>query len=206
MQGLVLRTWDEISQCQIRDFRVGFLSGGSEDMLNTEPLRRQALKRHADWGNRVKTPLISTSKSIHEIAEWRAPHFQRRQKKKGIKENTKLTLINLNARLAAGNPAMWAKHELVYYNVKNKYGENVYSRDSFYSHEILLPFSVGPKEIVGIWAWHQIERWIKEHNSDLNGWYAQVGIPAFNEHERIRLGGQPKPKDNCKIGCDCCGQ
>ncbi|CZR56783.1 uncharacterized protein PAC_06672 [Phialocephala subalpina] len=204
MPGLVMRAWDEMSQCQIKDFRVGFLSGGSANMLNSKVNRQFWLQAHANWGNRFKTPFISTSTSLHEIAEDRVPRFQRRQENKGVKENTKLTLINLHARQAAGNPAMWMMDELIHYDVTTKYGKPQYYARSFYTNEIILPFCVGPAEIVGTWAWHQVEKWVEDNKSDFGGWYLQVGVPAFKEHERVRLGGTPMPKHN--IGCDCCGQ
>lgn len=203
---LVMRAWDEISQCQIRDFRVGFLSGGSQGKLITDAQRKLSLTRHADWGNRYKTDYISTSISLEEIALMRVPHFQKRQKMKGIKDNTKLTLININARTAAGRPTVPAMENLLHYKVTTKYGKPRYEKGSFYTNEILLPFRSPPDEIVGTWAWHQVASWCKEHGASFKGWYDRVGYPAFQEHERIRLGGQPKPKSDCKIGCDCCGQ
>jgi len=200
---ILMRAWDEISQCQIRDYRVGCLSGSSACMLDTFAKRKLALTRHSDWGNRFKTPFISSSSSLHEIAKERVPHFQQRQFKKGIKDNTKLTLFNTRARRALGKPVLRLKDELLYHNVRTKYGDPRFTAGSFFENEYLLPFSAGPDEIIGTWAWHQVEAWIKNNHSNFQGWYEQVGLPAFKEHERLKLGGLP---NKCKAGCDCCGQ
>ncbi|KAE9364637.1 hypothetical protein N431DRAFT_355542 [Stipitochalara longipes BDJ] len=200
---ILMRAWDEISQCQIRDYRVGCLSGSSACMLDTSARRKLALTRHSDWGNRFKTPFISTSSSLDEIAKERVPHFQLRQINKGIKDNTKLTLFNTRARRALGKSVLRMKDELLYYNVRTKYGTPRYSVGSFFENEYLLPFSAGPDEIIGTWAWHQVEDWCNKNKSGFYGWFEQVGVSAFKEHERLRLGGLP---NKCKAGCDCCGQ
>ncbi|CZT50816.1 uncharacterized protein RSE6_11872 [Rhynchosporium secalis] len=163
--GLLMRAWDEISQCQIKDFRVGFRSGSSTDHLDTAARRKLALKRHSDWGNRHKTPFISFSISLVEIGETRVPWFQNRQKRAGILENTKLTIINARARLAAGKPIIRMKTELLHYEVMSK-GGNLRCEDScFYENEFLAPFSVSPAEIVGTWAWHSVEKWIEDNEA-----------------------------------------
>jgi len=95
------------------------------------------------------------------------------------------------------------KDELLYHNVRTKYGDPRFTAGSFFENEYLLPFSAGPDEIIGTWAWHQVEAWIKNNHSNFQGWYEQVGLPAFKEHERLKLGGLP---NKCKAGCDCCGQ
>jgi hypothetical protein len=200
---ILMRAWDEISQCQIRDYRVGCLSGSSDCMLDTFARRKLGLTRHSDWGNRFKTPFISTSSSLEEIAEHRVPHFQNRQSKKGIKENTKLTLFNTRARRALGKPVLRMKDELLHYDVRTKYGDLRLYESSFYENEYLLPFSAGPDEIIGTWAWHQVEDWIEKNGSNFQGWFKSVGRAAFDRHEKLRLGGFPI---KCKAGCDCCGQ
>ncbi|TVY47816.1 hypothetical protein LOCC1_G003936 [Lachnellula occidentalis] len=201
--GLLMRAWDQKSQCQIKDYRVGFLSGGSTHFLDTKAKRTLALKQHADWGNRSKTPFISFSSSLREIGLSRVPHFQERQANCGILDNTKLTIINARARNAAGLPILRMKDELLHYNVTNKYGDPRFEKDSFYENEYIVPFSVRPEEIVRTYAWHDIERWMETNRAEFEDWYIKVGVEDFKEHERVRLGGTPA---KCKDGCDCCGQ
>ncbi|KAE8443648.1 hypothetical protein EG329_001506 [Mollisiaceae sp. DMI_Dod_QoI] len=140
MPELVMRAWDEMSECQIKDFRVGFLSGGSTCRLDTHERRQLWLKRHANWGNRFKTPFISTSTSLKEIGTIRVPHFQERQKRKGIRENTKLTLININARLAEGKPVLRMMDELIHYQVTTRQGEPAYKEGTLMSTFYLSQF------------------------------------------------------------------
>ncbi|TVY58550.1 hypothetical protein LCER1_G003291 [Lachnellula cervina] len=201
--GLLMRAWDQKSQCKIENFRVGFLSGGSDHFLNTKEKRRLALEQHADWGNRWKTPFISFSSSLREIALERVPHFQKRQADSGILDNTRLTIINARARIAAGLPVLRMKDELLHYDVNNKYGNPRFQKNSFYENEYIVPFSVRPKEIVRTYSWHDIETWMKTNRAEIEDWYIKVGVEDFKEHERARLGGTPA---KCKDGCDCCGQ
>ena len=204
--GLVMRAWDEISQCQIKDPRCGFLSGSSDAYLDDFDGRKLAITRHSEWVQRKKTAFISTTSSLEEIFNTRIPHFKRRQEKKKIPDNTKLTLINTRARLAAGLPILRMEEELKYYKVTNTYGNPFdvqYRGNSFYEHEYLMPFSIGPEQIVGTWALRDIEAWIANHGGTYENWFDMVGIQAFQEHERVRLGGIATV---CKSGCDCCGQ
>jgi len=202
--GLLIRAWDQISQCRIDNQRVGFLSGGSDSFLNTKEKRKQALMHHANWGNRNKTPFISFSSSLREIAKFRVPHFQNRQASLGIVENTRLTIINTNAIIAAGKPILKMKDELLHYDIRPpKTGDLRYNSTSFYENEYIVPFSVAKDAIVRTCTWHDIEKWMRKNNAEIEDWYVQEGIPSFKEHERVRLGGTPLP---CKAGCDCCGQ
>ncbi|KAL2062590.1 hypothetical protein VTL71DRAFT_5662 [Oculimacula yallundae] len=139
--GLLMRAWDEMSKGQVRDQRVGFLSGSSTNRLNTADQRKRAISQHSDWGNRIPTPFISFSSSLAEIGKIRVPWFQNRQKRKGILENTKLTIINARARLAAGKPILRMKTELLHYKVTTKYGEPRFEAGSYYENEFLCPFT-----------------------------------------------------------------
>jgi hypothetical protein len=204
--GLLMRTRDEMSQYQIKDPRSGFLSGSSDDLLDSYDARKLRITRHSEWGQRRKTPFISFTSSHKEIVEDRVPHFQERQKDKKILDNTKLTLINTRARLAAGLPILRMKMELKHYKVINRYGDPFkpdYQGKSFYEHDYLMLFRVPQEQIVRTWAWRDIEAWMTRTGRGFDGWFHSVGIPAFQEHERVRLGGTPA---SCKVGCDCCGQ
>jgi hypothetical protein len=102
-----------------------------------------------------------------------------------------------------GKPVLIMKNELLYHDVKTRYGDPRDPANSFFDNEYLLPFSASPGEIIGTWAWHQVDDWIKKNKSSFHGWFDDVGRSAFEEHERVRLGGLP---NKCKAGCDCCGQ
>jgi len=73
---------------------------------------------------------------------------------------------------------------------------------AIYETEYICPFTIGPSEIVDTWAWRRIEKWMLQNRSDFEGWVKMVGIPAYEEHERVRKGGKPVA---CVAGCKCCG-
>lgn len=154
--AMLMRAWDQISQCQIKDHRVGFLSGGSINKLNTSEDRKLALTQHADWKTRTGTAFISFSSSLREIGLSRVPHFNKRQARKAIRTNTKLTLINTRAILAAGKPILRMKDELIHYKVKTREGQLADRTDSWYEYEYIAPFCVGPEAIVTTWS---VPRW-----------------------------------------------
>ncbi|KAG4441117.1 hypothetical protein IFR05_003407 [Cadophora sp. M221] len=191
-----------MSECQINDNTVGFLSGASWFPLGSAEDRYEALKCHANWGNRVKTPFISTTTSIHEIELVRIPSFNKRQDAKGIKRNSKLTIINAHARFAKGLPVLSMDAELNYYNVETPYGDRRNYKNSFYTFEYVLPFRVGIDEIVATWCWQDIERTARKSGKDINHWFRTVAVPLYEEHEAARKAGRPM---RFKGGCACCG-
>lgn len=200
--GLLLRAWDQMSQCRINDNRVGFLSGGSANTLNTYEERREWLGRHADWGNRRATPFISFSKDLFDMNDTWIKTFERRQKRKNILENTKLTIINTRVRMAKGKPIMRMKTELLHYEVTDKCGY-LKGSSSMFEHEYIIPFSVTPEEIVATYSYPKVLKWMQDRGTTFEGWYKEVAMPAWEEHERIRRGG--KPVQACKKDCACCG-
>ncbi|KAH6703132.1 hypothetical protein BKA61DRAFT_703648 [Leptodontidium sp. MPI-SDFR-AT-0119] len=189
--GLLLRAWDQMSECKINDNTVGFLSGASWFPLGSAEDRHEALKCHANWGNRVKTPLISTTTSIHEIELVRIPSFTKRQDEKGIKRNSKLTIINAHARFAKELPVLSMDAELNYYNVETPYGDRRNYKNSYYTFEYILPFRVGIDEIVATWCWQDIERTARKSGRDINHWFRTVAVPLYEEHEAARKAGRP---------------
>ena len=201
-RGLLLRAWDEMSECKINDNTVGFLSGASWFPLGSAADRYEALKCHANWGSRVKTPFISTTTSIGEIEHVRIPAFTKRQGEKGIKYNSKLTIINAHARLAKGLPVLSMNAELDYYNVHTPYGDRRNYKNSFYTHEYLLPFRVSIGEIVATWCWQDIEKTVRKSRTTVEKWFNTVAVPLYEEHEAARKEGRPM---KFKGGCACCG-
>lgn len=201
MPPIQLRAVDQSSKCQIRDHRVGIPSTGSDERLDTLNRRLKHLKNHADWqGWKGKTPFISTTSHFEQITQSVIPRLKKRQGNNLVKDNIKLTLFNPRARLAAGLPILRVDKELRHYNMKDKAIVNPDAE--YHRHEYLLPFNAGPKEIVGTWTWQSIELWMDKNFADFPAWMKEVGYPALEEHERVRLGGAPKL---CKIGCSCCG-
>jgi hypothetical protein len=184
----VMRCWDEISQCQIKDPTTGFLSGGSANLLTTNYNRTRALTQHADWRNRVKTAFISTTSSLREIEEIRVPHMQNRQAKKKVKDYTRFSVINVNAILAKGKPIMRMKDELRHYDVKDRFGKPrlEYWHGSYYENEYIVPFSISPDAIVNTWPWREIQAWMEKHGSFAE-WVRCVGRPAYEKHEAARV-------------------
>ncbi|RDL36396.1 uncharacterized protein BP5553_05748 [Venustampulla echinocandica] len=197
-EGLLFRAWDHKSECQINDSKVGFLSGASRFMLGTKESRQRAIGNHANWGNREKTPFISMTSNIQEIANVRIKQLTNRQINAGIRSNTRLTIVNAFARAAAGMPILRMKDELDYYRVETPYGNVKNYKTWFFEHEYLLPFRVPVTEIVGTWCWQDIEKSV----GDINTWYNTVALPAFKEHENARK----EARTTRPAGCTCCGE
>jgi len=162
------RCWDECSRAQNRNSKVGFLSGGPDWRwgLTTRRGRRRALRRRGNWSkNRMATPFISTTSQWEEIYVDRVEHMQNRQINKGIEPNTKITLFNPQARLAARMPMLRMRTEQIYYRVKTQYAaDSKRGGAEWYKHEYLLLYSAGPDEIVHTWTWGEIQATMKANS------------------------------------------
>jgi hypothetical protein len=198
----LMRAWWFNSECLIHH-GIGFFSGGSDILLETAEQRSLAIGDHADWGNRRKTPFISTATSL-SVIDRIMNTFVDKEAERGIEITTcKLTLINPNARLAAGFPILSMKKEIEYYKVKPRCGDLSSDREgSFFNHEYLLPFCSGIKEIVGTWLWRDIIAWMNVNYKNLDEWYREVALPKFKAHERARIEG--KEYLVAGGGCVCC--
>jgi hypothetical protein len=202
----LMRGWWFNSECLIHH-GIGFFSGGSDILLDTAQKRNLAIGDHADWGNRRKTPFISTATSLSVISRIMNT-FVDKETERGIELTTcKLTLINPNARLAAGFPILSMKNEIEHYKVKPRCGNLAsYGEGGFFNHEYLLPFYSGIKEIVGTWLWRDIIAWMnvngKERGKELEEWYKAVALPKFRAHEQARIEGREYVVAGG--GCVCC--
>jgi hypothetical protein len=130
--------------------------------------------------------------------------FIDKEAERGIELTTcKLSLINPNARLAAGFPILGMKNEMEHYNVKPRCGDLSSNRkESFFDHEYLLPFYSGIKEVVGTWLWRDIIAWMNENRKAFNDWYIEEAMPKFEAHENARVEG--KEYVVASGGCVCC--
>ncbi|KAF4621911.1 hypothetical protein G7Y89_g14434 [Cudoniella acicularis] len=201
-EGALFRAWDQYSVCKIHDSSVGLQSGARRICLGTRSSRQRGLSNHAAWHNLNPTPFISATSSLDEIARIRVPHFNGRQANNSIKVNTRLTIINAFAQLAAGKPVLRMQEELDHYKVITPYGNQRNHKNSFYKYEYLLPFTVEATVIVGTWCWQDIERWMMSNGGNVHAWFRAIGRPSFEEHEAARKEGR-KPAGG--VGCACCG-
>lgn len=192
---MLFRVTDQSSKGQIRDPRVGFISADSDAFLNTAAKRKTALQQHANFSNRRRTSFVSFSDSAVHIAKRCVPWLQFRQARNRFLDNTKLSIISVPARIANGLPILRIQDELAHYGAYN-------AANPIYNTEWVCPFTIGPSEIVNTWAWSRVEEWMTQHKTDFAGWVEKVGMPAFEEHERVRKGGKPLEH---AAGCKCCG-
>lgn len=203
--GMLFRVWDQCSKASNKDSSVGFLSGGAAWKwgLDNRKGRRRAIARHGNWRNRMSTVFISTTSSWREIL-YRVSWFENRQVKRKIKPNTKITLFNANARIAAKMPILRMKDEQRHYKVRTLYGHTSTGQNaSWYKNEYLFLYHAGPKEIVATWTWDEIKRTMEANRwINFDEFRTRVMVPKYNEHEKARLTGIPVP---CKASCSCCG-
>lgn len=211
---IYLRAWDDRSQARIREGTEGFLSGSNYELLNTKESRKDALERHANWKNRVKTVFISTTTDFEEIANHRIPHFEKRQRKSGLSSVTKITLINGNAD---GMPVLQMRKELDFYKCHIPYGNSPSRlkilkknakivketyRQSLFANEHLFLFRVTANQVVKTWLWKDVKQWMEDHETgDTQRWYQEVLVPTYNVHEQARISGSVAHGQDCS----CCG-
>lgn len=198
--GILYRAWDPVSRCKMIRGDVGFLSMGCDSRFSTAEGRKDNLKCHANWGNRRKTPFISTTPSINLLAKQYIPTFKRRQTYETDSINMiRVTAINFNARRAGGWPVLHMLDELRHYNVEIP----ARCTHSTYENEYILPFRIRPEEIVGDWHQADVERWLrtrdpKKLNYEL--WEREVVKPLYDEHERSRKAGEDEKTRKRKAG------
>lgn len=191
--GILYRTWDKSSQCQILQIDFGLLSGGSHSVFNTKAGRKHDLECHANWGCREKTPFISTTPFIQDITNTWIYGFRGRQKPPVT--TIRITAVNINARLSAGWPIIKMLPEIEHYDVKipAKCSLNTYA------NEYLLPFRIRQEEIIWTWHYADIKKWIEEHGSrSIMMWEAMVARPMYDEHERSRKAGESEDERQLK--------
>jgi hypothetical protein len=185
--GILYRAWDKSSQCQILQVDFGLLAGGPHSNFKTEIGRNHDLQCHANWGNREKTPFISSTPSVEDIVRTWIFGFRRRQKPPIT--TTRVTAINVNARVEAGWPLLKMKTEMVHYKVEIP----ACCTPATYENEYLLPFRVRQEEIIWTWHFNDIKKWLTEQGTDdIVVWEARVAKPMYAEHERSRKAGDSK--------------
>jgi hypothetical protein len=178
--GLFYRTWDKSSQCQILQVNFGFLSGGADSNFGTAEGRKKNLTCHASWGNREKTPFTSATHSIIDIKHTWIFGFRCRQQPPI--DSTRITIINMFARIARRNPCFPISAEIIHYKVEIPKKCDM----GTYKNEWLLPLCVFIEEIV--WSFHytDVQKWLEDRGAeDIKVWEEKVSRPAFEEHERL---------------------
>ena len=192
--GLFYRTWDKSSQCQILEVNIGFLSGGADSNFDTAEGRAQNLKAHANWSNKGKTPFNSVTHSIIDIKHTWIFGFRFRQRPPI--DSTRITIMNMCARVASRNPFFPIWQEIVHYKV------NIPIKCSMdtYKNEWLCPFRIFIEEIV--WSFHyaDVQKWLADRKTDhIKVWEDEVARPAFEEHERLRKLGVSLEQQQFKL-------
>jgi hypothetical protein len=179
----LMRVWWFNSECLIHQ-RHWLLLRWLRHSPGHGPEAESRYWRSRRLGKPSQTPFISTATSLSVISRIMNT-FVDKETERGIELTTcKLTLINPNARLAAGFPILSMKNEIEHYKVKPRCGNLAsYGEGSFFNHEYLLPFYSGIKEIVGMWLWRDIIAWmnvnVKERGKELEEWYKAVALPKF---------------------------
>ncbi|KAI9648532.1 hypothetical protein NHQ30_003167 [Ciborinia camelliae] len=182
---VVLRLWDGSSVSRIRDDAVGMISGYSGP-LDTVKKRQYYLRLHTNWGSRTKTPVISCTSHISQVARyWCFPRFNHRCPSKILE--SKLSVINVHAVQAAGYPVLRLKDEMEYYMVEPK------CNNSDHEEEYLIPYRIPPDAIMTTFSWRFIRQWMDFKGEDHEGWYREFVIPLALAHEEVR---QAKIKAN----------
>ncbi|KAL9108621.1 MAG: hypothetical protein Q9227_006567 [Pyrenula ochraceoflavens] len=188
----LLRIWDQASQSQLQYCEYGnqimyseegFLAGASDAKLIKNESRWTALDDHANWGNRRKTPFISTSTSIKEIA-WRASKLKDRHHKAKGAFNGKLSLINPHARVASGMTMLRMQDEMLYYKVPG------HAPRDYYANEVLMLFRIAPEEIIRTYGWLEIEDALTSDSINIEQWYEKYAMAEFTSHEDERIAGK----------------
>lgn len=192
--GLLMRVTDESSMAKLHA-DIGFLSHGSEAVFYTD--RRFELSMHCNWGLKHKTPFISVTDSVWDYIHSWIPKFTERDAKNPGRCTVKLTFINANARKAAGWPMVKMVDELKHYKAE------IPDRCCFatYNNEYILLFRVPTDHIVGTYCWPEVKRYMSQHNCGYETWHENVVVPAYREHEKVRLEGRAVPRAS---SCVCC--
>lgn len=198
--GILYRAWDPVSRCKMIRGDVGFLSMGCDSSFSTVEGRKDNLTCHANWGNRRKTPFISTTPSIELLARHYIPHFKRRQTYETDTVNMiRITAINFNARRAGRWPILHMLDELKHYDVKIP----AKCSHDMYKDEYILPFRIRPEEIIGDWHQTDVEAWLRTrdpHKLNYELWEREVVRPLYVEHERSRKAGEDEKTRKSKAG------
>jgi hypothetical protein len=221
--NIYMRVWDDKSQARIREGNEGFLSGCNYMPPHTKEQHKSAIESHADWRNRQKTAFISATTDIEDIATNLVPCLERRQQRNGLSSITKITLINGNAD---GMPILPIRKELDFYKCDIPY-ENTQTnlkrieridkrrkegkkmpkkmvRMSWFATEFLFLFRIPTNQIVKTWLWKDVEQWLTDNKTeDIQRWYQEVLVPAYNRHEHNRTSGSVEGAH--EPNCTCCG-
>ena len=204
----LVRAWDDMSMVKITDKNVGLRSAGTDwregGSLKTRDGRKMVIYKHGNHRSRLRTPLISATRSPKELFERRVKHCENRQIKANFVPNTKITLINPNVTLAMGFPVLRMKDEMNHYGVKSAYGDGrTEYTNPFYENEFLLLWIVCPKQIVCTWTWPQVKKQAKANGWTLEQWWQQELMVKFRRHEDARIAGKQLCDD--VAACQCCG-
>ncbi|KUJ17289.1 uncharacterized protein LY89DRAFT_668628 [Mollisia scopiformis] len=200
LPDFAFRVFHDKSQSRIVDDRVGFQSAKAYGVLNTAALRKIKIERHANWKNRFLTSFISMSDSLPHLIEYFIPKFQEKYKIKKNPDNTKLTLININARTAAKYPTIPMGKQAGYYNVRLGSGK-------IFDAEYLALWEITPPQIVCKMKANRLALKRGERHSSVyigasdywlgkdlraallaaEAFQEQVAKPAYEKHETARL-------------------
>jgi len=219
---ILMRVWDDRSQARIREGNEGFLSECNYMPLDTKEQRKAAIENHANWKNRQKTAFISATTDIEDIAQCLVPRLETRQKRNGLLSITKITLINGNAD---GMPMLPIRKELDFYKCYIPYettkstlkkieriekcrreGKKMPKmvRKSWYNTEYVFLFRILTQQIVKTWLWKDVKQWLVDNKTDdIQRWYQEVLVPAYNRHEQNRISGSVESPH--EPNCICCG-
>ncbi|KAF2758400.1 hypothetical protein EJ05DRAFT_499924 [Pseudovirgaria hyperparasitica] len=214
---IMVRLWDHNSKAHIEDGKQGFLSQCGGVPLDTPSLRTYFLQSHVDFRSRAATPFISVTSDPSNAANFHVRRLKARQEKRSRVPVVRFTLMNWAARVAEGMPTLHMGRELRHYNVYNPYAYSACS-DAIEKFEWLALWCVPPSQIVGTWFVGDMEDWMARRDEGMSGsmrpdarwlwsfhfdaWWKLVALPAYEAHERTRLGGGvPEHIENC----GCCG-
>ena len=166
--GLLMRTYDEISGSQPCPKSFRMLARASRMRLDEEEMRIGTLETHLDHKNWEDTPYISFTdcpQSLEELANYRCTRSGRSKQR--------IVVVDRRIRIELGLPILHCSAEIANYGVKTPY-----NRDYWENHYLCL-WEVTPAEVVGIWDWDDLRR--------SRSWYQDIIVPAVaQQRERVQ--------------------
>ncbi|KAI1358996.1 hypothetical protein F5Y08DRAFT_93078 [Xylaria arbuscula] len=166
-EGPLLRVWDKNSGSEPEN--DGSMRSRAPDMrLDDRESRRTSLSIHSAyiW---EPTPYISFTTSDGRVEELLAM-----RKKKGPHT---ITVIDPNVRVKKWLPILHAKTEMDHYEIEGPYGRY----GQYYDNEYLCLWQVTAAEIVGHWAWNDLQ-----NDED---WYKNIILPEFQRFTETAAAG-----------------
>ena len=128
--------------------------------LDNKESRRSSLLIHVDYRIWEPTPYISFTTSASRVEDLVARRINKRR-------DQMITVIDPNIRVQNGLPILYAKAEMDHYEIEDPYERN----GQYYHDECLCLWQVTAAEIVGYWAWNDLE-----NDKD---WHQNIILPAF---------------------------